>query len=354
MAMARPQTQAAQQPTAATRVRKKVKKNVAEGIAHVHASFNNTIITITDRQGNVLSWASSGGAGFKGSRKSTPFAAQVAAERAGRGAQECGVKNLEVRIKGPGPGRESAGRPRNAVGLKITSIADVPPASHHARRAPSPPRPSGSPQRRNSDAKCRQCRREGEKLFLKGEKCFTDKCAVERRSYAPGQHGQKSGGRRSDYATQLREKQKVRRLYGVLERQFRKIYAEADRRKGVTGNNLLALLESRLETVVHRMGFGASRSEARQIVRHNGILVNGKRVNIPSYVVRPGDTVEVAQCAKSQLRIKAAAEAAESRGIPEWLEVDVKGLKGKFKALPQRSELPANINEHLVIELYSK
>jgi len=206
---------------------------------------------------------------------------------------------------------------------------------------------------RNLDAKCRQCRREGEKLFLKGEKCFTDKCAIERRSYAPGQHGQRST-RRSDYATQLREKQKVRRLYGVLERQFRKIYTEADRRKGVTGNNLLALLESRLETVVHRMGFGASRSEARQVVRHNGILVNGKRVNIPSYVVRPGDTIEVAQGAKSQLRIKAAAEAAESRGIPEWLEVDVKGLKGKFKALPQRSELPANINEHLVIELYSK
>ena len=133
--MARPQTPAAQ-PTAATRVRKKVKKNVAEGIAHVHASFNNTIITITDRQGNVLSWASSGGAGFKGSRKSTPFAAQVAAERAGRGAQECGVKNLEVRIKGPGPGRESAVRSLNAIGLKITSIADVTPVPHNGCRAP--------------------------------------------------------------------------------------------------------------------------------------------------------------------------------------------------------------------------
>ena len=133
--MARPQTQAAQ-PTAATRVRKKVKKNVAEGIAHVHASFNNTIITITDRQGNVLSWASSGGAGFKGSRKSTPFAAQVAAERAGRGAQECGVKNLEVRIKGPGPGRESAVRSLNAIGLKVTSIADVTPVPHNGCRAP--------------------------------------------------------------------------------------------------------------------------------------------------------------------------------------------------------------------------
>ena len=207
---------------------------------------------------------------------------------------------------------------------------------------------------RNLDPKCRQCRREGEKLFLKGEKCFTDKCAIDRRSYAPGQHGQRSGGRMSGYATQLREKQKVRRLYGVLERQFRKIYAEADRRKGVTGDNLLALLESRLDTVVHRMGFGASRSESRQIVRHNAILVNGKRVNIPSYLVRPGDSVEVVERAKGQLRIKAAAAAAESRGIPEWLEVDVKALKGKFKALPLRTELPANINEGRVVELYSK
>ena len=207
---------------------------------------------------------------------------------------------------------------------------------------------------RDLDAKCRQCRREGEKLFLKGEKCFTDKCAIERRSYAPGQHGQKSGGRMSDFGKQLREKQKLRRIYGLLERQFRKIYAEADRRKGITGDNLLALLESRLDSVVHRMGFGASRTEARQIVRHNGILVNGKRVNIPSYQVRQGDVVEVAQKAKGQLRIKAATEAAEGRGYPDWIEVDIKALKGTFKAKPQRSELPATINESLVVELYSK
>src|SRR5499427_268404 len=178
---------------------------------------------------------------------------------------------------------------------------------------------------RNLDPKCRQCRREGEKLFLKGEKCFTDKCAIERRRYAPGQHGQKSG-RMSDYGRQLREKQKMRRLYGTLERQFRRIYAEADRRKGITGENLLQLLESRLDTVAYRMGFGASRTEARQIVRHNGILVNGKRVNIPSYQVRPGDVIEVAGKAKEQLSIKASSEAAESRGLPEWLEVDTKGL----------------------------
>jgi len=202
--------------------------------------------------------------------------------------------------------------------------------------------------------KCRHCRREGEKLFLKGEKCFTDKCPVERRAYAPGQHGQKSGARMSDYGKQLREKQKVRHIYGLLERQFRKTYAEASRSKGVTGERLLQLLESRLDTVVYRMGFGASRAEARQIVRHNAILVNGRRVNIPSYQVRPGDVVEVATKAKEQLRMKAAAEAAASRGIPEWMEVDTKGLKGTFKNLPVRADLPQTINESLIIELYSK
>ena len=207
---------------------------------------------------------------------------------------------------------------------------------------------------RNLDPKCRQCRREGEKLFLKGEKCFTDKCAIERRSYAPGQHGQKSGARLSDYGVHLREKQKVRRIYGVLEGQFRNTFKEADRRKGQTGENLLQLLESRLDNVAYRMGFGASRSEARQVVRHNGVLVNGKRVNIPSYRLRAGDVVELAAKTKGQLRVKAALEAAESRGFPEWLSVDIKEGKGTFKAAPMRSELPSTINEGLVIELYSK
>jgi small subunit ribosomal protein S4 len=206
---------------------------------------------------------------------------------------------------------------------------------------------------RNTDPKCRQCRREGEKLFLKGEKCFTDKCAIERRSYAPGQHGQRNT-RLSDYGVQLREKQKVRRIYGILERQFRKGYKEAERKKGITGENLLQLLESRLDTVSFRMGFGASRSESRQIVRHNGILVNGRRVNIPSYQVRVGDVVEVAQGAKAQLRIKASVEAAEGRGFPEWIDVDAKAMKGTYRAKPQRSELPSTINESLVVELYSK
>lgn len=207
---------------------------------------------------------------------------------------------------------------------------------------------------RNLDPKCRQCRREGEKLFLKAEKCFTDKCCVERRAYAPGQHGQKSGQRLSGYGTQLREKQKIRRIYGVLERQFRKTFAIAERRKGQTGENLLQLLEGRLDTVAYRMGFGGSRAESRQVVRHNGVLVNGRRVNIPSYTVRPGDVIQLTDGARIQLRTKAALEAAESRGFPEWVEVDAKAGKGVFKSFPQRTELPATINEGLVVELYSR
>jgi small subunit ribosomal protein S4 len=207
---------------------------------------------------------------------------------------------------------------------------------------------------RNLDAKCRQCRREGEKLFLKGEKCFTDKCAIERRSYAPGQHGQKSGQRLSGFGQQLREKQKIRRIYGVLERQFRRVYAEAVRRKGQTGENMLQLLECRLDTVAYRMGFGASRAESRQVVRHNGVLVNGKRVNIPSYEVRPGDVVELTDRAKGHLRSKGALEAQGSRGFPDWIDVDSKAARGVFKARPARADLPSTINESLVVELYSR
>ncbi len=207
---------------------------------------------------------------------------------------------------------------------------------------------------RNLDAKCRQCRREGEKLFLKGEKCFTDKCAIERRAYAPGQHGQKSGQRLSGYGQQLREKQKIRRIYGVLERQFRKTFATAEGKKGQTGENLLQLLEGRLDAVAYRMGFGASRAEARQVVRHNGVLVNGRRVNIPSYSLRPGDVVTLAEKTRGTLRVKAALVAAEQRGFPEWLEVSAKEGKGVFKAYPQRAELSSTINESLVVELYSR
>lgn len=202
-------------------------------------------------------------------------------------------------------------------------------------------------------SKCRQCRREGTKLFLKGEKCFTSKCAIEKRPFPPGQHGQRRG-RMSDYALQLREKQKVRRIYGILEKQFRLYYAEADRRKGSTGENLLQILESRLDNVVYRMGFGASRSEARQLVRHNAVTVNGQKVNIPSYQVKADDVIAIAERAKNQLRIKGALDAQQQRGFSEWVNVDAKKLEGTFKNIPERSELPSDINEQLIVELYSK
>ncbi|HBV20574.1 MAG TPA: 30S ribosomal protein S4 [Nitrosomonas sp.] len=206
---------------------------------------------------------------------------------------------------------------------------------------------------RNLTPKCRQCRREGEKLFLKGEKCFSDKCAIERRNYPPGQHGQKKS-RQSDYAVQLREKQKIRRIYGLLERQFRRAYHQADRHKGVTGENLLQILESRLDNVAFNMGFGASRAESRQVVKHNAILVNGVKVNIPSFQVSPGDKIQVADHAKNHLRIKASTEIAKRRNYPVWMDVDSQNLSGIYKSRPDRSDLSSTINESLVVELYSK
>ncbi len=202
-------------------------------------------------------------------------------------------------------------------------------------------------------AKCRLCRREGEKLFLKGEKCYTSKCPIENRPFPPGQHGQRRA-RLSDYALQLRQKQKLRRIYGVLEKQFRLYYKEADRRKGSTGENLLKILEGRLDNVVYRMGFASSRNEARQLVRHNGITVNGRKLNIPSYQLRPEDMVAVSERSRKHLRVQSSVEMAQQRGIPDWLDVDSKAMKGVFKAAPERSELPPEINENLVVELYSK
>ena len=201
--------------------------------------------------------------------------------------------------------------------------------------------------------KCRQCRREGVKLFLKGEKCFSSKCAMENRPFAPGQHGQKRA-RMSDYAGQLREKQKLRRVYGILEKQFRGYYKEADRIKGSTGENLLQLLESRLDNVVFRMGFGASRSEARQLVRHNGITVNGRKLNIPSAQISAGDVIAIAEKSKAQLRIKGAMDASSTRGLVDWVDVDAAKLEGTYKSVPERSDLPSDIKENLVVELYSK
>jgi len=202
--------------------------------------------------------------------------------------------------------------------------------------------------------KCRVCRREGGKLFLKGDRCYTDKCAYERRPYAPGQHG-RGRVKMSDYAVMLREKQKVRRMYGVLENQFRLYFQEADRKKGVTGHNLLALLEQRLDNVIYRMGFAVTRPQARQIVSHRGVLVNGKTVNLPSYQVKAGDQIALTERAQKQLRIQEAATMSQDMGlVPSWIEVDAKKFTGVFKAVPERSDLPSDINEALIVELYSK
>jgi small subunit ribosomal protein S4 len=201
--------------------------------------------------------------------------------------------------------------------------------------------------------KCKLARREGTDLFLKSARRSLDsKC--KKHDVKPGQHGQKSGARTSDYGTQLREKQKVRRIYGVLERQFRLCFVEAARRQGSTGENLLKLLESRLDNVVYRMGFGSTRAEARQLVTHGTILVNGKRLNVPSARLKAGDAVSVSDKGKSQLRIKDSLELAEKMGFPSWVEVDMKKMSGVFKSAPDRLEFGQDINENLIVELYSK
>lgn len=200
---------------------------------------------------------------------------------------------------------------------------------------------------------CRLCRREGLKLFLKGERCYSDKCAVERRSYPPGQHGQ-GRAKVSEYGVQLREKQKVKRLYGLLEKQFRGTFAEADRQKGITGENLLKLLERRLDNMVYRIGFASSRNEARQLIRHNHFLVNGKKVNIPSYLLKPGDVIQVKEKSRNVARIIESLEAVQRRGVPSWLELDKDNLKCTVKTLPVREELTLPIREQLIVELYSK
>jgi len=191
-------------------------------------------------------------------------------------------------------------------------------------------------------------------LFLKGDRCYGDKCSFERRPYPPGQHGQRRGGKFSDYRIQLREKQKVKRIYGVLEKQFRGYYYRADRQKGITGTNLLTLLESRLDNTVYRMGFAASRNQARQLVRHNHFMVNNKKVNIPSYRLKPGDVVEVREKSRKVSQILEAMETVVRRGIPNWLEVEKDKFRGVFKTLPNREELTMPIQEQLIIELYSK
>jgi small subunit ribosomal protein S4 len=204
---------------------------------------------------------------------------------------------------------------------------------------------------RSTDPKCKKCRREGMKLFLKGERCLTEKCAVERRAYPPGQHG-RGRIKQSEYMLQLREKQKARRYYGVLERQFRTYYERASQREGITGENLLRLLETRLDNVVYRLGFAASRAQSRQLVRHGHFMVNGKRVNIPSYHIKPDDTIQLRQGSTADALVRDATDLTSS--VAAWLQADHDGLTGKVLRLPEREEIDTPVQEQLIVELYSK
>ena len=206
---------------------------------------------------------------------------------------------------------------------------------------------------RYSDSVCRLCRREGMKIFLKGDRCFSERCAFERRAYPPGQHGQKRS-KFSEYGIQLREKQKVKRIYGILERQFRLFFHRAERMKGITGENLLMLLERRLDNVVFRMGFAPTRAEARQLTRHSHFLVNGKKVNIPSYQTKQGDVIELREKSRKIARIGESLQTVVRRGIPQWVEIEAKDFKGTIKASPAREDLTMPIQEQLIVELYSK
>ena len=201
---------------------------------------------------------------------------------------------------------------------------------------------------------CRICRRENLKLFLKGDRCYSDKCAFDRRGYAPGEHGQRRRGKLSDYGIQLREKQKVKKMYGLSEKQFRLFFVRADRQKGVTGTNLLLLLERRLDNVVYRLGFANSRNQGRHFVRHNHFLVNGHRVNIPSFITKPGDIIELKEKSKNVQTITDSLVAVVRRGVPLWLELEKENLKGSIKAMPTREELTMPMQEQLIVELYSK
>ncbi len=206
---------------------------------------------------------------------------------------------------------------------------------------------------RYTESVCRLCRRENMKLFLKGERCYTDKCAIERRNYPPGQHGQ-GRPKFSEYSIQLREKQKVKRMYGLFERQFRRTFDQAARARGITGETLLVLLERRLDNVAYRLGFASSRAEARMLVRHGHVLVNGKKVNIPSYSVRAGDVISLKESSRQVARVLSAMEGAQRRGVPDWAEVDRDNFSGRIKMLPSRSDITMPINEKLIVELYSK
>ena len=304
--------------------KKRVRKNVDRGQAHIQSSFNNTIVTLTDAEGNALSWASAGGLGFRGSRKSTPYAAQMAAETATKAALPYGLKSVDVMVKGPGSGREAAIRALAACGLEVLSIRDVTPVPHNGCRPPK---------------RCRSL--DMDPVVLGVNKKSRRKLTRANRKV-------------SEYGLQLREKQKAKFIYGMLEKPFRNLYVKAERMPGLTGPNLMILLESRLDNVVFRMGFARTRREARQIVDHKHVLVNGKCVNIPSYRISAGDKIEIKEKSKSLQGFKNIVEANAGVVTPAWMESDVETLTGTVKELPLREQIDVPVNDTLIVELYSK
>jgi len=299
--MAAPKSKTAAPAKGKVKMRKKEKKNIAVGKAFIKSTFNNTIISITDPTGAVISWSSSGQVGYKGSRKSTPFAAQLAAEAAARRAQEHGLKKVDVFVK----------------------------------------------------ADCKRCRREKVKLFLKGSKCDGPKCPIESRPYPPGQHG-RGRSKESEYLLQMREKQKCARIYGVLEKQFRGYYEEANRKQGKTGENLLVILETRLDNVVFRAGFAKSRDMARQLVRHGHFLVNGKKVNIPSFRVSAMDIIDVLPKSLDLTPFIVASAELGEKAVPAWMEVVGSQMRIIIHSVPARAVIDTQVQEQLIVELYSK
>ena len=331
------------------RPKRKERKNVTYGVAHIKSSFNNTIITFTDQQGNTLSWASSGNVGFKGSRKSTPFAAQLAAEAAAKRAADHGVRKVDVMVKGPG----LRSRDRDPLDPERWHRGGRHQGRHAdpAQRLP-PAQAAEGLMARYTGPVCRLCRRERMKLFLKGTKCETMRCPIERRPYPPGMHG-RGRIRESEYLFQLREKQKCRRIYGLLEKQFKLIYNKANKQPGVTGENLLRLLELRIDNVVFRAGFASSRNQARQFVRHGHVSVNGKRVTIPSYTLRKDDVVSLRDKASRMIVVRHNIDTLD-RTVPQWLDAVPGELKVTVRDLPLREQIEIPVREQLIVELYSK
>jgi small subunit ribosomal protein S4 len=334
-------------------VKAKGSKNVSAGVAHILATFNNTIVSITDLTGNVIGWSSAGKVGFKGSRKSTAYAAQLVAQDACRQAMGHGLKEVEVLVKGPGAGRESAVRAIQAIGLDISVIRDVTPVPHNGCRPPKQRRvwfkkKNYSLMARYTGPKSKISRRYGIALFGPSK-------ALERKNYPPGMHGPKGSRRKqSEYAIALGEKQKLRHMYGLMERQFRRYFETALRKRGVTGETLLQMLETRLDNVIYRLGFANSRSAARQLVSHGHVTVNNRKVNVSSYNLKAGDAISIKDKPGSRRLVTRNLELTQIQPVPDWLVADKDQFHGKMMRTPSREEIAPVVNEQLVVELYSR